>query len=142
MLLVQRVSWVAAYSTLKLETVLVSSGQFIVLGGIHAISVLACRDQGEQCNVDHILLELVKCSEANRYAVFVTCDPHFIFLGEEAGAMKNTDANVHDVVIGDGVFGKAGERHTSEELDNEELKAHGRMPICCHCCVIVLVVSG
>ena len=53
--------------------------------------------------------------------VVATRDPRFV-LGKEAGAMKDMDADVDDVVIGDGIFGKICKGGTAKKACNKEFK--------------------
>ena len=78
----------------------------IVFGGSHAVAMLRRRGSCESGDVDCRFPEDTEGGEGHVVGgVVASRDPCFVFLGEEAGAMQDADADVDDVVVGDGILG-------------------------------------
>ncbi len=78
--------------------------QCAIIGRGHAVSVLACRDDGKCSNLDYILSESFEGDKVICFAgVVATEDPSLVLFGEESCAVENTDANVDCVFVCDRV---------------------------------------
>lgn len=71
----------------------------LVIVRSHAIVVVAHRDGGKWCNLNHILQEGFKWAEVVFLGGVVTADdPNLVFFGKESRADKRIDANVNGVI--------------------------------------------
>ena len=72
----------------------------------------------------------VECCEVHGVVcVVASFDPHFAFFHKEASAMEDTNADINNVLVGDGMLGELGERRATEEACNEQLEVHRGMPL-------------
>jgi len=72
----------------------------------------------------------VECCEVHGVVcVVASFDPHFAFFHKEASAMEDTNADINNVFVGDGMLGELDERRATEEACNEQLEAHRGMPL-------------
>ena len=92
--------------------------------------MLGRRGGRESGNVDSRLPETTERSKVHCIGGVVTMhDPCIVFFGKEAGTMKDVDADVNDVVVGDLILGKIEECGTRKVARDKELKTLGGMPL-------------
>ncbi len=83
----------------------------IVLCGAHAVAVLQGWDGCEQRNVDGGFPKGMERGKVDCVGWgVVTCNPDLVFFCKEACAMDDMNADVDNVIVGDGVLGKVGKR--------------------------------
>jgi hypothetical protein len=81
----------------------------IVLYNVLAISVLQGQGRNEGCNVDGSLPKGTECGKVHCVGWVVAArDPGLIFFHKEAHAMDDTNTDVNDVIVRDGMLGEVG----------------------------------
>jgi hypothetical protein len=113
----------------KVENSVSQGGGRIVLLGLHAIAVLQGWEGLEGRNIDGSLPKGMECGKVQVVGwVIAAHDPGFVILGKEASLVDDTNTNVHDVIICDGMLGVVGKRSSPEQVRNKEFKLLLRMP--------------
>ncbi len=77
--------------------------------------MLQGRGGHEGCNVDGGLPKGTECSKVHVIGwVIAARDPGLVLIRKEASSMDEANANVDDVIIGNGMLGKVGECSSPE----------------------------
>jgi hypothetical protein len=87
----------------------------IVLYGIHAIAVLQGRGSCGRSNVDGSFPKGTEHSKVHCAGWVVTArNPGLVFFRKEACAMDDTNTDISNVIVGNGMLGKVGDCCSSE----------------------------
>ncbi len=95
-----------------------------VLYSVHAVAVLRGQGGRERHNADNGSPKGTEHSKVHCVGwVVATRNPGLVFFRKEAHAMDDTNTDVDDVIVGNGMLGEVDKRCSPEQACDKEIKS-------------------